>query len=267
MQNRRTLALIAAAGWTGFLLAADVAHAACDLQATFTAPQGSQVDGGGSVTWTVRYQNGGTDNCAANQVKLHRYPGSTASGSGAQVGGSGGGQALNALGPGQLQFVNFTEQATPTAGTFTYKPSCSSPCNDANNTNQYPTKTVSFSGSVASQSEPDLQVTSISVANPRLGDCNVARVTFRNNGGPINQNWALTLKTFPTGNTFQDNHTYKVAHGAIATGQSVTREFTRVNLPALATAQSVADSGQDIDESSENNNTGTQSFTPVAPCP
>jgi hypothetical protein len=265
--NRRTLVLIAVGGWTTCLVAADVAQAACDLEATFTAPAGTPVAGGGPVTWTLQYRNVGNQACSGNQVKLQRYTGTTASGYGSQVGGSGASQTLIALGPDQAQSLSFTEQAAPTSGTYTYKPGCSSPCNDANNTNQYPTRTVTFTGSVASQSPPDLQITGISVSAPRVGACNTARVSFRNNGAAINQNWRLTLTTHPTGNPFQDKQTYTLTHGAIATGQSATREFKKVNLVPNATAQSVADSGQAIAESSEDNNIGTQSFNGLTTCP
>lgn len=266
MLNRRTFLFLALGGLTTWGLAADGAQAACDLEATFVAPTGTQVAGGGPVTWGLRYRNLGNDPCVAYQIKLHRYTGSTASGSGSQVGGSGGTQALNALAPGQLHNLNFTEQATPTGGTYTYKPSCTSPCNDANNSNQYPTRTVTFTPSAASQTPPDVEVTNIAVMTPKMGPCNDVRVTFKNNGGAINQQWALTLKTFPTTNTFEDNHTYKLMSGALATGQSASLQFRNVNLAASATAQSVADSGQTITEGNEDNNVLTRTFNTLVNC-
>jgi hypothetical protein len=117
---------------------------ACDLQATFVAPGASTLSGGGTVGWQLSFKNGGSAQCPAAKLKLMRYTGSTCSGYGSQVGGSGAWQAINALAPNQSAVVTFLEQSTPAKGAYCYKLGYSGAYNDANGGNHHPEKKVTF---------------------------------------------------------------------------------------------------------------------------
>lgn len=121
----------------------------CDLKTTFIAPTGNTVTGGQAVTWTLKFENIGAGQCAANTIRLRRYSGNTASGYGTAIGGSGNLETLPALAAAGSVNLSFVENNPPNTGTYTYKASYSSPHNDGNNFNHHPTKTVTFQAGAA----------------------------------------------------------------------------------------------------------------------
>lgn len=137
-----SLMLVAAVG-IGLINVAD-ALAECDLKVTFTAPTGDALTGGQEITWTLKFENIGDSQCAANRVRLRRYTGKRATGYGVQIGGSGNLQALPALEPGETAELTFVERRSPNRRTYTYKISYSSAHNDTDNFNHHPTKTVTY---------------------------------------------------------------------------------------------------------------------------
>jgi hypothetical protein len=92
----------------------------------------------------VTFKNGGSAQCLAAKVKLTRYTGSTCSGYGAQVGGSGGWEALSPLAPSQQVIVTFGERGVPSRGSYCYKVGYSAPYNDTDGANHQPQRVVSF---------------------------------------------------------------------------------------------------------------------------
>ncbi len=240
----------------------------CDLETTFIAPTGNTVTGGQAVTWTLKFENIGGGQCAANTIRLRRYSGNTASGYGVAIGGSGNLETLPALAAAvvvesfltESANLSFVENNPPNTGTYTYKASYSSPHNDGNNFNHHPTKTVTFQAGAA-PGPPDLTVESVSFdVGPAVGNCNSVTVTVKNLGGLANAFNRVTVVLFPTGNPFQNRVTKDASFGAFQAGQSQSRTLSGLNIAVVGswTMQVVADSQQQLDESDENNNIFTQ---------
>ncbi|MEM7049955.1 MAG: CARDB domain-containing protein [Acidobacteriota bacterium] len=118
--------------------------AGCDLSAQFTAPNGSNLPGGGTISWNVLFKNQGSGQCKAAKVRLNRFKGNTCSGYGSLIGGSGNIQMVQELAPGQSQTVVFTERRAPRSGRHCYQLKYSSPFNDSNNSNHRPQRKVNF---------------------------------------------------------------------------------------------------------------------------
>ncbi|MDZ7589674.1 MAG: CARDB domain-containing protein [Rubrivivax sp.] len=239
------------------------AWAQCDLKADVVFPSGSLVGGGSALAWKLSFANiAASGSCAANQVRLNRYAGTTASGSATTVGGSGSWQPLPALAPGQSVQIDFSEASPPTSGTHTYKLAYASPHNDANNGNHHTTKTVEFTASAIASKPTDLRVLSVGPTEPlRIGSCNTVRVRVGNAGGSYSGLPVLALRVYRPGlpNNVADSKTVPI--GELAAGQ--TREFRidRVRVPQDGPWQVgvVVDATQLVAESSETNNHG--SFT------
>lgn len=232
----------------------------CDLETTFIAPTGNTVTGGQAVTWTLKFENIGAGQCAANTIRLRRYSGNTASGYGTAIGGSGNLETLPALAQAGSVNLSFVENYPPGTGTYTYKASYSSPHNDGNNFNHYPTKTVTFQAGAA-PGPPDLDVeTAAFNVGPAVGNCNSVTVTVKNLGGLGNQITRVTVILFPTGNPFQNRVEKNAFFSAFQAGQSQSRTVSGLNIAVVGswTMQVVADSQQQLDESDENNNIFTQ---------
>ncbi|MCZ6820164.1 MAG: hypothetical protein O7G31_11850 [Calditrichaeota bacterium] len=232
----------------------------CDLETTFTAPTGNTVTGGQAVTWTLKFENIGSGQCAANTIRLRRYSGNTASGYGTAVGGSGNLKTLPALAAAGSVNLSFVENYPPNTGTYSYKASYSSPHNDGNNFNHHPTKTVTFQAGAA-PGPPDLFVESVLFhVGPAVGNCNSVTVTVKNLGGLANQITKVTVILFPTGNPFQNRVQKDAFFSAFPPGQSQSRTISGLNIAVVGswTMQVVADSGQQLAESNENNNIFTQ---------
>lgn len=234
------------------------AFAQCDLKAEFVAPAASSLPGAQPVTWTLRFKNEGSAACAGNKIKLNRYSGGTASGYGSAVGGSGAFQDLPALTAGQTADLSFPESAPPQTGTFTYKAAYSTAHNDSNNFNHHPTKTVKYD---APAGPPDLVVVSAEfVRSPAVGACNVVRVTVKNQGGAAKAS-RVTAIAFPAGNPFQNRDQKEMEFPALGAGVTSSREVRGLQIfsQGALTLQAVADSGNQVTESNENNNTLTAS--------
>ncbi len=232
----------------------------CDLETTFIAPTGNTVTSGQAATWTLKFENIGGGQCAANTIRLRRYSGNTASGYGTAIGGSGNLEALTALASGQFADLSFVENSPPNTGVYTYKASYSSAHNDGNNFNHHPTKTVTFEAGAA-PGPPDLMVESVSFdVGPAVGNCNSVTVTVKNLGGLANAFNRVTVVLFPTGNSFQNRVSKDASFGAFQPGQSQSRTVSGLNIAVVGswTMQVVADSQQVLDESDENNNIFTQ---------
>jgi hypothetical protein len=258
-------ALAAALAGAALLLGASPALAQCDLKAEFVAPAANNVPGAQPLTWTMRFKNEGSAACAANKLKLNRYSGGTASGYGTAVGGSGAFQDLPALNAGQTADLSFPESAPPQSGTFTYKAAYSKPHNDANNFNHHPTKTIVFD---APTGPPDLVVVSAKfVRAPAVGSCNTVRVTVKNQGGK-SKPFRVTAIVFPAGNPFQNRDQKEAAFSVLGAGVTSSREVTGLQIfsQGALTLQVVADSGNEVTESNENNNTLTQSANVTRTC-
>lgn len=270
-RRRKPWHLAAACGW---LLAAGhgSASAQCDLKADVLLPAGSTIAGGGALTWRVGFANiAASGSCAANQVRLNRYVGTTASGSATAVGGSGSWQPLPALAPGQSVQIDFGEAAAPSSGTHTYKVVYASAHNDADNGNHHTTKTVAFTESTIASKPPDLHVLGVGPNPPlRIGDCNAVRVRVRNAGGSYSGMPVLALRVFRPGLPDTPADTRTVPIGELAAGQ--TREFRvdRVRVPQDGPWQIgvVADATQLVAEADETNNHGAFTTNNVsAACP
>lgn len=232
----------------------------CDLKTTFTAPTGNTVTGGQAVTWTLKFENIGSGQCAANTIRLRRYSGNTASGYGSAIGGSGNLKTLPALAAAGSVNLSFVENVPPNTGVYTYKASYSSPHNDGNNFNHHPTKTVTFQAG-APTGPPDLTVETVAFdVGPAVGNCNSVTVTVKNLGGLGNEITKVTVILFPTGNPFQNRVQKDAFLSAFPPGQSQSRTISGLNIAVVGswTMQVVADSGQQLAESNENNNIFTQ---------
>jgi hypothetical protein len=250
--------VLAAFALAAFCSGPSEALAQCDLKAEFVAPVASSLPGAQPVTWTMRFKNEGSAPCAGNKIKLNRYSGGTASGYGTAVGGSGAFQDLPALNAGQTADLSFPESAPPQTGTFTYKAAYSKAHNDSNNFNHHPTKTVKYD---APAGPPDLVVVSAEfVGSPAVGSCNVVRVTVKNQGGAAKASRVAAI-VFPAGNPFQNRDQKEMDFPALGAGVTSSREVRGLQIfsQGALTLQAVADSGSQVTESNENNNTLTVS--------
>lgn len=271
-RRRRTAWPLAAACALLFAAGHGSARAQCDLKADVLLPTGSHIAGGGALTWRLGFTNiASSGGCAANQVRLNRYVGSTASGSATAVGGSGSWQALPALAPGQAVQIDFAEAAAPSSGKHTYKVAYASPHNDANNSNHHTTKTVEFAASAIASMPTDLHLFSLGpIGSLRIGDCNAVFVRVRNAGASYSGLPMLALRVYRPGLQNNPADTKTVPIGELAAGQ--TREFRieRVRVPQAGPWQigAMADATQVLAEASENNNHGSFDTNNVsAACP
>jgi len=248
------------------------ASAQCDLKADFIYPTGSSEPGGQSANWTLRFINvAATGTCAANNVRLVRYAGSSASGTATAIGGTGALKALPALAPQDSATLSFPELSTPTTGTHTYKPVYASPHNDANNFNHHPTRTVGFQASPTYSLPPDLTVLRLLPVSPgiRVGACNTLRVSVRNLGGNLVGRSVLRLLVYRPGLPGTVVHTASLPLGDFLPTASRDLEFRGVNVPQSGPWRfdAVADAADAITESNEANTRSTMDFTNVAtPC-
>lgn len=248
------------------------AWAQCDLKVDVVFPTGSLVAGGSSLTWKLSFTNiAASGSCAANQVRLNRYVGTTASGSATAVGGSGSWQPLPALAPQQAVEIGFNEASPPTSGMHTYKVAYASPHNDANNGNHHTTKTVEFTASAIASMPPDLHVLNVSPTESlRIGGCNAVRVRVGNAGGSYSGLPVLALRVYRPGlpNNVADSKTVPI--GELAAGQAREFRIDRVRVPQDGPWQIgvVVDATQVVAESSETNNHGSFTTPSVAAaCP
>lgn len=265
--GRRATAAIA-------LLAAlhGAAWAQCDLQVHVVFPSLALVGGGSSLTWKLGFANvAASGSCAANQVRLNRHVGTTASGPATAVGGSGSWQPLPALAPGQSVQIDFNEASPPTSGLHTYKLVYATPHSDADNGNHHPTKTVEFVASTIASQPTDLHVLSLGPSQTlRIGDCNTVRVRVRNAGASYSGLPVLALRVYRPGLPDNPADSRTLPIGELAAGQ--TREFRieRVRVPQDGPWQIgvVVDATQLVAEASETNNHGTYTMNNVsAACP
>lgn len=270
---RIPLMLVSVAG-VALLGGARGALAQCDLRAVFVAPVSNALPGGQLVTWTVRFSNAATTGsqaqCAANQIRLNRYSGGTASGSGVTVGGSGNLVNLPALSPGAQVNLSFQEAASPASGTYTYKPVYATPHNDADNFNHHPTKTVVFEEQPAVQADLLVSSAQFEGGAARVGNCNVVRIVVRNQGGLANVISQAKVIVFPSGTPFvnRDEKSVNLSSFTANSTQGKDVKGLRISTPGNWTVQIVADSGQVIAESDENNNVLTlQNQNALLPCP
>ncbi|MCB1037320.1 MAG: hypothetical protein KDD47_26050, partial [Acidobacteria bacterium] len=117
--------------------------AGCDLKATFTAP-GNTASANGNTTFTVRFDNGGSAQCAEFKVKLMSYNGRSCGGYGTQIGGSRAFRPVGALSPGGSSTVSWTARLG-SPGTRCLKLDYSPKAyNDDNNSNHHPQRVVNF---------------------------------------------------------------------------------------------------------------------------
>jgi hypothetical protein len=115
----------------------------CDLAAAFQPSPPSTVGAGGTQSFGILFSNVGSAGCPATKAKLMRYTGSSCSGYGSQVGGSGAWQSVGELAPGQNTNASFVERSTP-KGSYCYKLEYSGPFNDQNNTNHALKHTITY---------------------------------------------------------------------------------------------------------------------------
>ena len=113
----------------------------------------------------------------------------------------------------------------------------------------------------AATGPPDLTVETVTFdVGPAVGNCNSVTVTVKNLGGLANQITKVTVILFPTGNPFQNRVQKDAFFSAFQPGQSQSRTISGLNIAVVGswTMQVVADSGQQLAESNENNNIFTQ---------
>ena len=168
----------------------------CDLKAESISPTYSNLPGTYPAKISVKFRNVGGANCQSSTLQLSRYEGTSASGSATVVGN----QTLSSASPNQLRSVGWSDNDHPSSGTFTYAYSWVGNPPDSDTSNNFLTKTVTFTspgGGNQGGGNPagcDLSAVFIAPGNTVSGGSNSSfQVRFKNQGTATCQGAKISL--------------------------------------------------------------------------